>query len=337
MHVLALNGSPRQGNTHRVIQEIADLLRPHGIDVRELSLARLRIDDCVGCERCIRETSACVLPDDAGDILDLLTKADGLILASPVYVMQVPGRLKSLIDKTASWVHRPPLAGVPTLLVGTTAGSGLGQTLSYLEQVAVQWGAFPTGRIGRTVTDRRPVQAREVGRFLWHLRHPRAMYRPSAQQVLFFQVQKTLALKVSALDRAYWTERGWHTAPYYYACRLSWALRLLGSLMSWILDWRVRPGEHVLGRRRPVLPHIVSPSVDKNAHDGFRAARLVLAASDGWLTPAASRPVACPRAPASCAVFRPRSSPLACLSPNVGVEKWATTRVAPTVLCECLL
>ncbi len=240
-HVVALNGSPRKALTQQRLEEIAALLAPHDIEVEILSLRGREIKECTGCETCMRRISACVQSDDAADILGRLQAADGIILASPVYLVNVPGKLKSLIDKTAGWVHRPPLVGKPALLLATTGGAGLKAVLRYLQDVVVQWGAQPAGSIGRKITDQRPVQAAEVAQFVWHLDHDPEQYRPSLRQVAQYQVQKVLAMKVSKLDRAYWSERGWDRAPYYYPRGLGWGKRLLGGIMYRILDWRIQP------------------------------------------------------------------------------------------------
>ena len=239
--VIAINGSSRQVTTHKLLEQIAADLAPHQIDVTVISLAGKEIGDCIGCERCIRKTSTCYQEDAARDILPQLIDADGIILASPVYVMNITGKLKSLIDKTASWVHRPPLVGKPALLVATTGGSGLKETLSYLERVAIQWGAHPTGKIGRAAMDRAPVSSKELASFVWHLNHEPRRYRPSLKQVIYYQVQKVLALKISALDQAYWADRGWDRGHYYYPSRVSWVKRLIGTIVYRILDARVRP------------------------------------------------------------------------------------------------
>jgi multimeric flavodoxin WrbA len=240
-HVIMLDGSTRKATTHRLLTEIATLLTSRQIQVTMISLSDYQIQHCVGCERCIRETSACFQEDDARAILSQLVAADGFVLASPVYIMNVTGKLKSLMDKTASWVHRPPLVAKPVLLAATTAGSGLDQVLDYMEQVTIQWGAHPTGKIGRSATKKHPVSQAELDNLIWHLRNAPHAYRPSVRQLTLYQVQKVLALKVSALDRAYWTERGWDKQPYYYPCRISLVRRWIAWSVYQVLYRRVQP------------------------------------------------------------------------------------------------
>lgn len=241
-HVVAVNGSPRKTTTHKLLVEIADLLVDQDIEVTTINLSDYQIEDCIGCELCIRKTSQCFHKDDSQTILSQLVAADGLILASPVYVMNITGRLKSLIDKTASWIHRPPMVGKPMLSVAVTAGAGLKEVQGYLEKVAVQWGLHPTGRIGRSMMDQSPLSQADVSSFVWHLNNPPSSYKPSLSQVNQYQVQKALALNVLAIDREYWIERGWDKQPYYYSCHISVGKRCIAWSLYQLLSRRIRPG-----------------------------------------------------------------------------------------------
>jgi multimeric flavodoxin WrbA len=210
-----------------LLLEIADSLESQQIQVTVINLGDYQINDCKGCESCILETSQCFQKDDAPKILSQLVNADGIILASPVYMMNITGLLKSLIDKTASWMHRPPMVGKPMLSVATTAGSGLKDVLDYLDQVALQWGQHPTGKIGRSYVDQSPLSQTTVSNFVWHLNHPPSAYTLSLRQVMQYQVQKVLALKVLPIDREYWVERGWDKQPYYFLCRIPLGNRII--------------------------------------------------------------------------------------------------------------
>lgn len=241
--VVAINGSSKNANTQKLLIELKEVLSTEQIQVTILNLGDYQIEDCIGCELCIRKTSTCFQRDDAAAILSQLVEADGIILASPVYLMQITGKLKSLIDKTASWVHRPTMVGKPVLLVATTAGAGIKEVHQYLEKVAIQWGAQPTDKIGRSILEHRPITQESVKSFVWHLNNPVHRYKPSLKQVLQFQVQKVLALKVSSLDRAYWTERGWAKQGYYFHCQINLWKRILAWCFYQLLNRRIRPEE----------------------------------------------------------------------------------------------
>jgi len=241
--IISLNGSPRKrrSNTGDLLDEIAALIPPDVAQVSRLSLADYHIEHCLGCERCILTDRPCFQEDDAEWILGRIRDADGLILSSPVYMLNVSGKLKSLIDRSASWFHRPTLVGKPALVASTTAGSGLKETLDYLEKVVIQWGAHPTDRVGRSLTRADPIVEAEVASFVWHLRNDPGRYRPSLRQLIFYQVQKVVALKTSSVDRAYWEARGWDEALYYHPCRIPLVKRAIARGFYWMLYRRVEP------------------------------------------------------------------------------------------------
>lgn len=244
-HIVVLNGSPRKATTHKLLSGMAALLESNGFEVTVLNIADYDIEDCAGCQLCIRKTSKCYQKDDADAILSQFVNADGVVIASPVYLMSIPGKLKSLFDKTASWVHRPPMVGKPVLLVATTAGSGLRDVLKYLETVVIQWGAFPAGKIARAVSSRHPVSPSEIEKFVQYVTAVPRAHKPSLNQLLTYQVQKVLALKVLSVDREHWTQRGWDRAVYYYACYIPWYKRLLAKLFYRFLYARVQPAESI--------------------------------------------------------------------------------------------
>ena len=240
-HVVMVNGSPRHGTTQEYLRQVEGILQDAGVSTELISLAGTDIRDCTGCETCIRRTGWCVQKDAAPEILRRMLRADGLVIATPVYMGTVTGKLKSLLDKTASWLHRPPAVGIPVLPLVTTAGSGAKRTLSYLAETVASWAAHPVGGIARSASMREPVARGEVERFLDHLRRERSSYRPTWRQVMLFQVQRVLAAKVAEIDRRYWQERGWDQSSFYYPCRMGPGKRLLGALFYRIVYRRIRP------------------------------------------------------------------------------------------------
>lgn len=191
----------------------------------------------------------CVLADDVQQLQKRLAEADGIILASPVYLQQVSGKMKTFIDRTCSWYHRPALTGKPVLCVATTKGSGLKPTLAYLQSVAVQWGALNAGAIGRTIFNlEKPVQKQEVAAFLRLLNRPES-YAPTLRQLIEFEVQKSLALTLSERDRAYWEAHQWIERPYFYPCKKRPVKQALSGAIGRLMRKRMRPQIERSGRK----------------------------------------------------------------------------------------
>lgn len=94
--VIALLGSKRKKNTYRLLMEMQPILEKYQIQLRIIELYKENIQPCLGCEQCILRGN-CVLQDDTPHIMQQLMEADGIILASPVYLQQVSGQIKTFL------------------------------------------------------------------------------------------------------------------------------------------------------------------------------------------------------------------------------------------------
>jgi multimeric flavodoxin WrbA len=152
--------------------------------------------------------------------MEKIKLSDGIILTSPVYMENVSGKLKSFVDRSCSWFHRPEIYGKPVLVIATTKGSGLKPTLKYLERVVIQWGGFNAGKIGRNIINiDNKITESECENFLRHLSINKENYKPSLKALINFQVQKVLSYKLIGIDSEYWKEKGWNSDVYYFKCR----------------------------------------------------------------------------------------------------------------------
>lgn len=100
MMVVGICGSPRKaGNTEFLLNEALALATERGFETRKVLLSESKIDFCSDCGGCSKG-KACPKEDDMSAILGLLEKADGIIIASPVYFGSVTAQLKALFDRT---------------------------------------------------------------------------------------------------------------------------------------------------------------------------------------------------------------------------------------------
>ena len=100
MKVVGVVGSPRKkGNTALLMEEVLSSIGDPEIETEILYLANYRIEECDGCDLCIRERR-CPKEDDMHIIEDHLTGADCIILGAPSYFGQVPSVMKTFIDRS---------------------------------------------------------------------------------------------------------------------------------------------------------------------------------------------------------------------------------------------
>jgi multimeric flavodoxin WrbA/putative sterol carrier protein len=146
--VVALNGSPHEGfgNTSQMLAMLRDALAQEGFDLEEICLSRHRIEYCVGCALCLQQ-GACWIRDDHKGLMNKLLEADAVILASPVYFRNVTGQMKTFLDRSLGYGHRPRDTWKPGLAVCVSAGWGETPVAQYLSQVLRVFGAFAVGQL----------------------------------------------------------------------------------------------------------------------------------------------------------------------------------------------
>ena len=99
MNVLMINGRPRgNGNTTIALREMKNVFAQEGIEVTELNVGAKAIRGCIACNKCA-ELGKCVFDDAVNEAAPLLAKADGVVVASPVYYASANGNLISFLDR----------------------------------------------------------------------------------------------------------------------------------------------------------------------------------------------------------------------------------------------
>lgn len=99
MNVLMINGSPRgNGNTAIALREMKNVFAQEGIEVAELNVGAKAVRGCIACNKCA-ELGKCVFDDAVNEAAPLLAKADGVVVASPVYYASANGNLISFLDR----------------------------------------------------------------------------------------------------------------------------------------------------------------------------------------------------------------------------------------------
>jgi multimeric flavodoxin WrbA len=108
MKVVAFNGSPRKdGNTTVLINHVFHELKKEGVETELVQLSGKEIHGCIACYKCFenRDQRCAVKDDIANECIEKMTKAEGIIMGSPVYFADVTAEMKALIDR-AGFVSR---------------------------------------------------------------------------------------------------------------------------------------------------------------------------------------------------------------------------------------
>lgn len=97
--VLMINGSPRaEGNTALALREMERVFAEQGIQVETVQIGGQAVRGCVACNGCAK-LGKCVYDDIVNELAVKFEKADGLVVASPVYYASANATLIACLDR----------------------------------------------------------------------------------------------------------------------------------------------------------------------------------------------------------------------------------------------
>ncbi len=104
MNVLAINGSPRKTwNTATLLNNALEGAISQGAKTELIQLYDLNYKGCISCFACKlkggKSYGKCALKDDLTPVLEKIEKADAIILGSPIYLGNVTGEMRSLMER----------------------------------------------------------------------------------------------------------------------------------------------------------------------------------------------------------------------------------------------
>nr|MDO8135531.1 flavodoxin family protein [Candidatus Njordarchaeum guaymaensis] len=96
--ILGICGSPRKKATEYVLREALKMLEDAGIKTQFFSVSGKNISPCTHCDYCLKNKE-CKIKDDMYELYPLLKDAQGIIIASPVYMGGLSAQTKIIIDR----------------------------------------------------------------------------------------------------------------------------------------------------------------------------------------------------------------------------------------------
>ncbi len=104
MVVIAINGSPRKkGNTAELLNKAIEGAKSVGAQTEIVNLYDLNYKGCVSCFACKlkngKSYGRCAYRDEITPILNKISDADAVILASPIYFGDLSGEMRSFIER----------------------------------------------------------------------------------------------------------------------------------------------------------------------------------------------------------------------------------------------
>ena len=139
MKILAICGSPKNGNTYSVLNDIKE--NYPDIDYKILMLKDVNLKPCLGCYVCVKlGEENCPLKDDREKIVKEMLDADGVLFASPVYTMHITALMKNFFERVGYIDHRPCFYGKYAMVMAVCAGFGAKETNEYMRGMCSVFG-----------------------------------------------------------------------------------------------------------------------------------------------------------------------------------------------------
>ena len=133
MYVLILNGSPRKdGNTTIALREMEKVFAEQGVEAETAQLGAMDIRGCIACGAC-HQTGKCAFNDIVNELAPKFEKADGLVIASPVYYASANATLIACLDRLFYSTHFDKTMKVGASVVCARRG-GLSATFDELNK-----------------------------------------------------------------------------------------------------------------------------------------------------------------------------------------------------------
>lgn len=231
MKITIIHGSNRAGNTDRTIDIVRNKL--NSFEEHEFIDFYLPKDlpmFCMGCYQCFDKGDFggefCPHKKYTHPILEAMKSSDGIIIASPVYVLAESGQVKAFLDHFGCifMVHRPleEMFSKKALILSTTAGAGTKHAIKAMERSLTFWGIPKIHKCGfkmlalswNDMPDKKQKKYEKIledktYNFYKSLKNKK-VYTPLKTKVIFNFIKGLInSYPDGNKDKEYWREKGW--------------------------------------------------------------------------------------------------------------------------------
>jgi multimeric flavodoxin WrbA len=223
MKILAITGSPHNGNTLDEIKKIENKFTEYDdVEFEIINLKDIELKPCKGCFICfIKGDDYCPIKDYKNEIFKKMDEADGVIFATPVYSMHVSYLMKLFIDRFSCTFHRPRYFGKYAISIAVAGNIGLKETSNYLKMVAKTWGFnYVDGLSYRAAPKNTPMKipplkkdkTYEIVEKFYNAIKARKPQKLTISDYLTFRLMQAVYYQMenmSPYDYKYWNKKGW--------------------------------------------------------------------------------------------------------------------------------
>jgi multimeric flavodoxin WrbA len=246
--VLVLDASMRAGYTKALTEDVIKKLTGK-YNIELVNIKDEQFETCKGCCACLfAGSSHCPLKGDGVQgVLQKMLDADGIIFLVPNYSLQIPGKLKTMLDRMAFVFHRPRLFNKVFMPVTVQGVYGGGDINKYLNKVLRFWGARTvkgavlSGGVYPKQINAKLFTKKNMNNLTKSLKaFDREMEavkpkKPSLFQVVLYRSTRSAMLHFDETlkpDKEYYLKNGWDKADYYYDVHLGLFKKSVGFVID---------------------------------------------------------------------------------------------------------
>ena len=131
-------------NTFRYVSNVlfkVKSLMNNNVSINIFHPKNSNVNRCLGCEKCFY-TGKCPQDkiDDMKTIKNEMLLSDMIILASPIYSINISADMKIIFDRIACFAHLMALRNKPGICILTSCGNGVHFTLNYMNTLMTFFG-----------------------------------------------------------------------------------------------------------------------------------------------------------------------------------------------------
>ena len=226
MKIIVIHGSMRKGNTYKLTQEAASILRNReDVSIREFSVSELALPFCESCHACFSKGEEfCPHKEIMAPIAEAIENCDGLIVSGVVYSLHLNAAMKNLIDHLSYYFHRPRLFDKKALIITTTAGAAEKRIAKYLKSVLGHWGVGCIKSLSCKIqtssfslTDKQRAKLEAAANAFYYAISRNKTTPPTFESVAVHNAFRAMSLSPggpSECDKAYWRDCGYANKAY---------------------------------------------------------------------------------------------------------------------------
>jgi multimeric flavodoxin WrbA len=140
MKILAISGSPRNGNSEFLLDTILNQAKENGNQTEKILIKEKNIQFCDGCLTCAGGKAPCPVKDDMQEIYEKIKNSDALLFASPVWYDMITPYLLNFIVRLNCVQANLKNKKFAFIVLGQRDGDysdkSLGTASNYLKQIA---------------------------------------------------------------------------------------------------------------------------------------------------------------------------------------------------------